>query len=117
MTRLSLATTGLLLAMASGNPALAQEPTKELLRAARPHERVLVPVLEVRQLSGEFERWGGEVTLTAPAAEVFRWSTPATGIASASRSVMDGPPGADAAVVGSGSAGNAPRAGSVSVFR
>ncbi len=116
MTRRSLLTAGLLL-LAAGDPVVGQEPTNQLLRTAPQHERILGPVLEVRQLSGEFEQWGREVTVTAPSAEVFRWSTPASGIASAMWSVMEGPPGSDASVVGSGSAGTAPRTGSVTVFR
>jgi len=95
----------------------AQEPTNQLLRDTRQHDRVLVPVLEVREFSGEFERWGREMTVNAPKAEVFRWSTPVSGTASARWSVLDGPPGSGAAVVGSGSAGSAPQAGSVTVFR
>ena len=116
MTKRSLLTASLLL-IAAGDLAVGQEPTNQLLRETRYHERVLSPVLEVREFSGEFERWGRDMTVNAPKAEVFRWSTPASGTASARWSVLDGPPGSDAAVVGSGSAGSAPRAGSVTVFR
>jgi len=116
MTKCSLLTASLLL-LAAGDLAVGQEPTNQLLRETRLHERVLSPVLEVREFSGEFERWGREMTVNAPKAEVFRWSTPASGTASATWAVLDGPPGSGAAVVGSGSAGSAPRAGSVTVFR
>ena len=116
MTRRSLLT-GSLLLLAAGDLAVGQEPTNQLLRDTRQHDRVLVPVLEVREFSGEFERWGREMTVKAPKAEVFRWSTPVSGTASATWSVLDGAPGSGSAVVGSGSAGSAPQAGSVAVFR
>jgi hypothetical protein len=116
MTRRALLTASLLL-LAAGDLVVGQEPTNQLLRDTRQHDRVLVPVLEVREFSGEFERWGREMTVDAPKAEVFRWSTPVSGTASATWTLLDGPPGSGAAVVGSGSAGSAPREGSVTVFR
>lgn len=116
MTKRALLTASLLL-LAAGDLIVAQEPTNQLLRDTRQHDRVLVPVLEVREFSGEFERWGREMTVNAPKAEVFRWSTPVSGTASATWTLLDGPPGSGAAVVGSGSAGSAPREGSVTVFR
>ena len=72
MTRRSLLTASLLL-HAAGVPAFGQEPTNQLL-GTHLYDRVLSPVLEVRQLSGEFERWGREMTVTAPNAEVFRYA-------------------------------------------
>jgi hypothetical protein len=94
-----------------------QEPTNQLLRQLRQADRVLSPHLEIREFGGEFERWSKAVTVSAPGVEVFRWSTLASGTVAARWSVMDGPPGSGASVLGSGSAGSAPEPGSVTAFR
>jgi hypothetical protein len=112
---ITLLTSGLLL-LAVGSPVLGQE-RNQALRQLRQADRVLSPDLEIRELSGEFERWSKAVTVTAPGVEVFRWSTPASGTATARWSVLNGPPGSEASVLGSGSAGSAPEPGSVTAFR
>jgi hypothetical protein len=94
-----------------------QEPTEQLLRQMPQHERIVGPVLEVREFSGEFERWGRAITISTPNVELFRWSTNSSRITSATWSILDGPPDSGASIVGSGSAGPAPDSGSVRVFR
>jgi hypothetical protein len=113
--RITLLTSGLLLLLV-GSPLLGQE-RNQALRQLRQEDRVLSPDLEIREFSGEFERWSKAVTVTAPGVEVFRWSTPASGTVAARWSVMDGPPGSGTSVLGSGSAGSAPEPGSVTAFR
>jgi CubicO group peptidase (beta-lactamase class C family) len=105
-----------LLVIGAGSHAAAQDPTNPLLRLAPQAERVLTSTLEVREFSGEFERWGDEVTSAAPKVETFRWRTSEGGVGSAGWKVLDGPPGSRAAVVASGSAGSAPPLGKVTAF-
>lgn len=106
----------ILLLLSTVGPAAGQERNRALSGVARPG-RVDVPVLEVRQSGGEFERWGRELSVDAPKAEVFRWGTRAAGVVSGTWKVMDGPPGSSAEVLGTGSAGRAPGSGRVSLFR
>jgi len=94
--------------------ALGQDPTR-VLRAQPEHMWAVIPLLEVRQRGGDSELWGHEVTVNTPQAQTFRWRI-GSQAAGATWKVMDGPPGSGAVVMGSGSAGRAPAAGSVTVF-
>jgi hypothetical protein len=116
MTRWTVFAASLLLLAAGWSPLPGQE-RNPALRQLRQADRVLSPDLEIREFSGEFERWSKAITVTAPGVEVFRWSSRVAGAASARWLVLDGPPGPDAEVVGSGSAGPAPEVGSVRAFR
>ena len=107
-----VATTAIVFAIQS--MAFGQE-TNPALRARPEHMRAVIPLLEVQQLGGEFERWGHEVTVNTPKAEVFRWRI-GSQIAGAMWKVLDGPPGSGAVVLGSGSAGAVPAAGGVTAF-
>ncbi|MEJ2152575.1 MAG: hypothetical protein P8Y29_06435, partial [Gemmatimonadota bacterium] len=114
---LLLTTLGIVMSLvAVGHPASGQE-TNPALRSIRPHDLLLGPVFEIQEQSGEFERWGREITVTAPEVEVFRWSTRMPETTSAKWSVMDGPPGSGAELLATGSVRNVPQPGRVSLFR